>query len=626
MMPADLDYGGSTPTDLTVRIGTRSDGPIEWEGRVVAIDRFAVKVSVESGRSSLKNGASVWLHFESARGPSLSVAGMVSAVAAGGLVTLLLSLSPKEYNRLLGLPEPTFTPRRRGVAPPLMPPGIRPIKREEAPPPPPAEPPAPAPPPAAPAPAVEPPGVEEPPPAEAPAELAEAARVTEPETAWEEPVAEAPALESAGPVEPVEASAGEEPAGLAPEPIGVDEPSGRDVAEIVRDLLREIQEERPRGEVGETVPEDVAEVEEPPPVAEPVDEDLADLVEELEQSAGREMIEVVGDDQAAVEAPVRGTESPGEDLAELVEELERGAGDDVVELVEEPGVVERLPEPEPPRRYVPEPVEAAEPAAEELAEPVEELERGAGDEPVELVEEAAPEAPEAEALRVEPAGAPSAEPEPVAEPAIPSLADRAAALAARGDYVGAWQLYYEALQASPGELALWYALGVTLTHLDRQKEAEEVFDYVVGSGNPDSPEVRHAREWLASARAAARLRAAASPQAPAGPQPVQFAPSAPSAAGQSWAAVRGKVSWREPESPREALIVLQGLEKGLPRIHARVPLGDFYEFDRLPAGRYHLIGGVENQWLWDVRFDLGAGQELDLDLTRHNSSNPRARV
>ncbi len=80
-----------------------------------------------------------------------------------------------------------------------------------------------------------------------------------------------------------------------------------------------------------------------------------------------------------------------------------------------------------------------------------------------------------------------------------NLAQQAQALADRADYEGAWRLYYQALQATPEDVLLWYGLGVTLSHLNQPKETEEAFQHVVRHGRPDSEEVRLARRWLVDA-------------------------------------------------------------------------------------------------------------------------------
>ncbi|MFZ1061110.1 MAG: tetratricopeptide repeat protein [Candidatus Rokuibacteriota bacterium] len=54
-------------------------------------------------------------------------------------------------------------------------------------------------------------------------------------------------------------------------------------------------------------------------------------------------------------------------------------------------------------------------------------------------------------------------------------ARQAAALAEMGDYEGAWRLCNEALQAAPEDVALWYALGVTLSRLDQRRRGALLF-------------------------------------------------------------------------------------------------------------------------------------------------------
>ena len=125
-------------------------------------------------------------------------------------------------------------------------------------------------------------------------------------------------------------------------------------------------------------------------------------------------------------------------------------------------------------------------------------------------ETAAP-SPERE-VRVPPVPLRSEPSEPRPEPEVPvtlvpprtesedvNLAQQAEACVARGDYEEAWRLYYQALQAAPEDVSLWYGLGVALSRLGLGKEAEEAFRYVVRRGRPDSEEVRLARQWLVDA-------------------------------------------------------------------------------------------------------------------------------
>ncbi len=203
--------------------------------------------------------------------------------------------------------------------------------------------------------------------------------------------------------------------------------------------------------------------------------------------------------------------------------------------------------------------------------------------------------------------------EPRLEPSQVSLAHQAAALAAKGDHERAWDLYYQALQIEPEDVALWYGLGVTLSNLNQPKETEQAFRYVVRHGQPDSEEVKFARRWLVSA--GVQL------------EPVRFAAPAVWDASGDKASVRGKVTWRGREAdgpPVRVQILLAGLNGAAEgkRFNARAALGQAYRFERLPAGSYRLIGAAAGQRLWDLTLSVEDGREVVLDLGTDNSSAP----
>lgn len=203
--------------------------------------------------------------------------------------------------------------------------------------------------------------------------------------------------------------------------------------------------------------------------------------------------------------------------------------------------------------------------------------------------------------------------EPRLEPSSLNPAEQAVTLADLGDYEGASRLYREALSATPEDTSLWYALGVTLSRLNQREETEEAFRYVVTRGNPDSEEVKQARQWLISAGVLAR--------------PVVFTAAAESAETvDAKATLKGKVTWGEPErgkAPLKARIVIQGLKGAAQgkRFATRVALGQAYRFERLPEGSYRLVGVVEGQRLWDLTVDVEDGKEIVHDLSKETSSN-----
>jgi len=204
--------------------------------------------------------------------------------------------------------------------------------------------------------------------------------------------------------------------------------------------------------------------------------------------------------------------------------------------------------------------------------------------------------------------------EPRLEPSSLNPAEQAAGLADLGDYEGAQRFYQEALSAVPEDASLWYALGVTLSHLNQRKETEAAFQYVVNRGTPDSEEVKQARQWLISAGVLAR--------------PVVFTAAAETAeAAEAKATLKGKVTWGEPEpgkAPLKARLVLHGVNGAAQgkRFTARVGLGQVYRFERLPAGSYRLVGVVEGERLWDLTVDVEDAKETVHDLSKETSSNP----
>lgn len=207
---------------------------------------------------------------------------------------------------------------------------------------------------------------------------------------------------------------------------------------------------------------------------------------------------------------------------------------------------------------------------------------------------------------------------PLPEPPRLSLTQQAEELAARGDYMGAWSLYHQALLAAPEDVSLWYALGVTLSHLNLRKETEEAFQYVVRQGKPDSEEVRLARQWLVSTGVLV--------------QPVEFGIAAePVDVRGDRAALTGKATWGEPEPNRPPLrvqILVQGLNGAAEgkRFSTRVTLGQRYRFEQLPAGSYKLIGGAAGHRLWDMTLDVQDGKQITLDLSKENSEHPSAAL
>ena len=212
------------------------------------------------------------------------------------------------------------------------------------------------------------------------------------------------------------------------------------------------------------------------------------------------------------------------------------------------------------------------------------------------------------------AGTLSVEPRP--DSSGPTLAQQAEAMATHGDYMGAWEFYYQALQAAPEDVSLWYGLGVVLSHLNEREGAVNAFQYVVRHGDPASERVRLARQWLGRAGVLV--------------EPVAFTAASEPVGGQGEkAALRGKVTWGPPEATRPPLRVqvllqaLNGPAEGK-RFVTRVGLGESYRFEKLPAGTYRLVGAAAGHRLWELTVDVEDGKEVVLDLGKDNSNNPNA--
>jgi hypothetical protein len=192
-------------------------------------------------------------------------------------------------------------------------------------------------------------------------------------------------------------------------------------------------------------------------------------------------------------------------------------------------------------------------------------------------------------------------------------------LARSGDHTGAVAKYREALQGTPNDVGLRFALGSELTQLDRRAEAAEQFRWVVEHGSPGQEEVALARQWLASS----------SEQEPASSRRDVTISSAPGAEGQPGSpgvgSIKGKTAWPSvnPDSQPVALeLRFNGDDEATTgknfRLH--IGLGRPYSMSDLPAGAYRVVGRSGGVKLWEQRVVVGAGKETALDLSEANSA------
>jgi hypothetical protein len=155
------------------------------------------------------------------------------------------------------------------------------------------------------------------------------------------------------------------------------------------------------------------------------------------------------------------------------------------------------------------------------------------------------------------------------------------ALMVRGEYERAAVKYQTALNEAPNEITIRYALAVALSYTTRRDETIQQFKIVASRGEPSSPEVRAAREWLASANELA------DPSRPITPS-LGEAPGRAAQLGR----VLGRIQWHN------------------------------IDFRNLPPGAYRLVAEAGGTAMWDVPIDITADHDTSLDLTEANSTAP----
>ena len=431
---------------------------------MAALDRFQVKVRLDTKKPGPPQGANIWLQFgPHQRGTPVVFGGMVWRVDAGGLITVLLSLTTREFSSLNDLVNTLL----RGETAPAP---SRPMPSESSP-----------------APAAEAPimavlelsessDVSPAPAAEAPImavlELSESSDVSP------APVAEAPVMA----VLELSESSDVSPAPVAEAPVmAVPGPS----------------------ESSDMNPAPVAEA---PVMAVPGPSESSDM----NPAQQAEALAVRGDHEGAWRFYYQALQATPEDVS-----LWYGLGVTLSHLNERKGVEEAF-------QYV---VRRGRPDSEEVRLARRWLvDAGVLVEPTALTHVADPvrvvrrhdAAVKRKVTRAasEPGRAPVQQQRPM--PSKSNPARQAEALVARGDYEGAWRLYHQALQAAPEDVSLWYALGLTVSRFNQQKETVEAFEPAARPDRPDSKEVRVTQRALVSAGALAELAALATASHPVG--------------------------------------------------------------------------------------------------------------
>jgi tetratricopeptide (TPR) repeat protein len=193
-------------------------------------------------------------------------------------------------------------------------------------------------------------------------------------------------------------------------------------------------------------------------------------------------------------------------------------------------------------------------------------------------------------------------------PSVGQLKAEGDELLRQREYAAAVAKYESALQATPDDVSLRFALGSALSYLDRREETVQQFRWVVRHAPSHSKEAQVARQWLTNAGDRS------------GSPPVVRA-----AAGEPASRVRGKTEWTGVD-PRQRLVplhvFLEDDANRQVRFARRFRLGEPYEFRDVPPGTYRLIAKVEKTQLWEQTVTVEAGRDTVLDLSPANSPLP----
>src|SRR2546428_8089587 len=213
-------------------------------------------------------------------------------------------------------------------------------------------------------------------------------------------------------------------------------------------------------------------------------------------------------------------------------------------------------------------------------------------------------------------GRSSTSPAPTEGPkAAASLKARGDELSQRGQYEEALAAYREALRQEPNDLALRYAVAVTLASLNRRAEAPEAYRWGVFNGLPGSELVEKSETWLRAAGALATT--------------TESVPDKAIEKTATYSRVRRDITWANVDPGRPA-----------PRVHLRLEgtdasnkgtvyntvasLNADYEFASVPPGSYRLTAQspLIAVRLWELNVTVEEGPATVLDLSEASSVAP----
>jgi Flp pilus assembly protein TadD len=194
------------------------------------------------------------------------------------------------------------------------------------------------------------------------------------------------------------------------------------------------------------------------------------------------------------------------------------------------------------------------------------------------------------------------------------------ALMAAGQYAAAVEKFRQAIDLEPNSVPLRFALGTAYSFLDRRSEAVAQFRWVVANAAANSNEHQEARRWL--------VRVGAMEEAPAAVAKADgSADAAPKPDPASLGSITGQTEWPGviPTEHRVRLrISMLGTEDATRPVQRRaeILLGEKFEFKDIPEGQYRLLGIHDDKIIWEQRFTVRAGKQVDLVLNQAASSVP----
>jgi hypothetical protein len=179
--------------------------------------------------------------------------------------------------------------------------------------------------------------------------------------------------------------------------------------------------------------------------------------------------------------------------------------------------------------------------------------------------------------------------------------------------------YQAALNEAPNDIPIRYALAVALSYLPHRQETVEQFRIVLYRGDPNSFEVKAARDWLANAKELDGIETVGTGAS------TSVTGTGTSGGAANGGRVLGQIKWQNitPQTKMVRVNVSLIGEEGETRevrLGREFKIGRVYEFRDVPPGAYRLVAEVEGASMWDMKVVVQAQKENTYDLNDGNAS------